>query len=161
MANGLASDNVELDFITNEIPDFERMGLQQQPTLVVIDDFMSEGLSNDSVHRLFTRGRHLNLNVCFLSQNIYHQGKHSRTISINSDYLCIFSNCRDKQQIVFLSRQLYPNNKNFLLCAYEDATSAPYGHLFLDFKTKNREELRVRAQITSDFPIVYQPLFTF
>ena len=92
-----------------------------------------------------------------------------RTISLNSHYLLILKNPRDKSQIINLSRQLYPTNMKFLQRVYQDATSKPYGYILLDLTPDTPEELRCRTLITPDdvpkkykgvsnlCPVIYQP----
>ena len=63
--------------------------------VVVLDDLLQEASDNSQVSSLFTRGRHLNFSVIFLSQNLFHQGKHSRDISLNKGYLILYKNPRD------------------------------------------------------------------
>ena len=57
--------------------------------LLVIDDLMHE--ANEKVAQIFTKGsHHKNISVLFLTQNIFHSSKHSRTINLNSHYLVLF-----------------------------------------------------------------------
>lgn len=143
---------------------------REGPQLVVIDDLMTE-LGNDRrLANLFTKGsHHLSISVIFIVQNIFHQAQQMRTISLNSHYLLILKNPRDKSQIVNLSRQLYPTNIKFLQRVYQDATSKPYGYILLDLTPDTPEELRCRTLITPDdvpkkyksisklCPVIYQP----
>ena len=144
---------LNIEFL-DDLPNFETMG---KDTLIVIDDFMSEASNSKQVQSLFTRGRHLGLSVIYLSQNLFHQGKYSRDMSLNMDYIVLFKNVRDATQIGHLARQMYPQNSKFLLWAYNDATSQPYGHLFLDLKPNGNESLRVRGNILDEHQTVYVP----
>ena len=59
---------------------------------------------------LFTKGsHHRNLSVIYIVQNLFHQGKGNRSISLNSHYLVLFKNPRDKLQILTLAKQMYPS----------------------------------------------------
>ncbi|KAL9953004.1 hypothetical protein ACROYT_G040351, partial [Oculina patagonica] len=69
--------------------------------LIVIDDQMIEAGSDNRVVNLFTKGsHHRNLSVIYIVQNLFHQGKGTRSISLNSHYLVLFkpptppTNCR-------------------------------------------------------------------
>ena len=42
-------------------------------------------------------------------KNLYNKGKENRTMNSNSQYLVVFKNPRDWQQLVVLARQMYPN----------------------------------------------------
>ena len=107
---------------------------------------------------MFTRGCHMNFSVIFLAQNLFHQGKHSRSMSLNTDYMILFKNVRDKSQIKHLARQMYPLNPKFLYLAYQDATTESYGYLFLDLKPYTEESLRVRSTILNkDYQTIYIP----
>lgn len=102
---------------------------------------------------LFTKGsHHKNLSVIFITQNVFHQGRGQRDISLNSNYIVIFKNPRDRAQIQQLARQVYPENPKFLQEAYHDATSRPHGYLLLDLKQSTPEEYRVRSCIFPEDP---------
>ena len=62
-------------------------------------------------------------------QNLFHQGKGSRNISLNSHYLVLFKNPRDKLQILTLAKQMYPGQTDFFLNQYEEAVKRPFGYL--------------------------------
>ncbi len=96
----------------DDLQNFDAMS-KQENIVIVIDDFMSEAAQNDQVQALFTRGRHLNLSVIYLAQNLFHKGKHSRDMSLNTDYMILFKNTRDASQIMHLSRQIYPHDTKF------------------------------------------------
>ena len=100
-------------------------------TLLVIDDLMHE--ANDIVSKLFSRvSHHTNTSVIFITQNIFHSSKETRTITLNAQYLVLFKNVRDKSQIAHLSRQMYPTRSKHMIEAYTDATCEPYSYLFVD-----------------------------
>lgn len=127
-----------------------------KPNLIIVDDLMKE--TDGRIVDLFTRGcHHRNLSVFYITQNIFHQGKGQRDISLNAHYIVLFKNPRDKGQIKHLAQQVYPENSKFLQEAYTDATSKPHGYLLLDLKQATPEEYRVRTNIfpSEEFPIVY------
>ena len=92
-------------------------------------------------------GRHLNLSVVFVSQNLIYARKKCRTISLNSTYIVVFKNPRDQSQIRHLTCQMFPSKPKFLQAAYEDATKDPYRYLFSDFHPNSPEFARVRGNI--------------
>ena len=144
----------EIEFAT-DLPD---VTTKQENTVIIIDDLMAEAAQNDQVQALFTRGRHLNLSVIYLAQNLFHKGKHSRDMSLNTDYMVLFKNTRDASQIMHLSRQMYPHNPKFLTWDFHDATKEPYSYLFLDLKPYTDESLRVRSNILNvHYQMVYIP----
>ena len=77
----MRANQFELEFL-DDIPNFDEMGKQIRNTLVVVDDMLTESSRNEQISALFTRGRHLNISVILLSQNLFHQGKYSRDISL-------------------------------------------------------------------------------
>ena len=116
--------------------------------LIILDDLMKETAEDDEILNLFTKGSHHNsISVLLLTQNIFNKGKHSRTISLNAHYIILFKNPRDKTQISYLSRQMYPKQIKFLEDAYYDATEKPYGYLFIDLKQTTNDDLRIQSNI--------------
>ena len=100
---------------------------------------------------------HKNISVYFLAQNLFSQGKYMRTISLNCHYILLMNNPRDRSQINFLARQIFPTHTKYLVESYLDATSTKYGYLFLDFKQETDNELRVQTGILPNQKrIVYQ-----
>ena len=63
-------------------------------------------------------------------QNLFHQGKYCRDISLNTHYFISFKNPRDTQQIKLLGRQIGIQKK--LSDVYLDATETPFGYLLID-----------------------------
>ena len=129
-----------------------------QNNIVIIDDLMAQSEQDKSVLDLFTvDSHHKNISVFFLSQNLFSQGKYMRTISLNCHYIILMNNPRDRSQINYLARQIFPTHSKFLVESYIDATSSQYGYLFLDFKQETDNELRVQTGILpNQTRIVYQ-----
>src|SRR5206468_1645623 len=99
-------------------------------SLVIIDDLMPE--TNDMVTKLFARvSHHTNTSVIYITQNIFHHSKENRTITLNTPYLVLFQNVRDKSQISSLALQMYPARPKPMVEAYTDATSDSYSYLFV------------------------------
>lgn len=61
--------------------------------------------------------------------------------------MVLFNNPVDKQQIMTLSRQMYPENSQHLLRHFKEATSKPCGYLLADLKPTTPEHLRMRTDI--------------
>lgn len=119
-----------------------------EPTLLVLDDLMQEAAEDRRISNLFTKGsHHKDLSVIMLVQNMFHQGKFMRTISLNTHYMVLFKNPRDAGQIRHLGAQLFPGDLKFLACAYKQATSRPHGYLVLDFTQETPDNLRVLSDI--------------
>ncbi|OOY92566.1 hypothetical protein BOW17_12325 [Solemya velum gill symbiont] len=121
------------------------------PSLVFIDDLMSDATRSESVCNLFTRGsHHRNVSVVCLMQNLFYHGKESRTMSLNSHYLVLFKNPRDQQQISFLARQMYPGKPKLLLDKYVTHTKRPFGYLLVDLKPDTSETRRLLTKVFPD-----------
>ena len=74
-------------------------------------------------------------------QNLFHQGKGSRRISLNSHYLVLYKNPRDKLQILTLAKHMYPGQTDFFSNQYEEVVKRSFGYLLIDLLTQ--EVLRV------------------
>lgn len=124
---------------------------EKTPGLIVLDDLMNECLSNNDMMEFITRGSHHKRISCLrLAQNLYHGGKHSRTISLNTHYIVAFKNPRDSLGISTLARQAFPRAVPHVLESYEDATQLPHSYLLLDFHNSTPDSLRLRASIFPD-----------
>jgi hypothetical protein len=128
---------------------------------MIIDDLFHESTKEKGFINLFTKiARHRHVLVIFITQNLFHKGGYHRTQNLNVHYLCIFRNPRDKTVVDHLARQMFPENRKFLMSAFEDATNnKPHGYLFLDFTQECDDNLRVRTNILrEDRIIVYKQL---
>ena len=69
--------------------------------LYIFDDMMGE---RDSViAKLFTKkSHHGNLSVIYIVQNLFHQSKDHRTISLNASYIVLTKKVRDASQVIHL-----------------------------------------------------------
>lgn len=142
------------------LPNIEELQGNVGATLLVLDDMMRQ--CNESILDLFTKGsHHLGISVIFITQNLYHKGKHNRDISLNCHYLVLFKNPRDYTQAKCLARQVCKTSSKQFIDAYEDATKRPFGYLLIDFKQSTPDDCRFRTNIFSEaapgFPIVYAP----
>ena len=119
-----------------------------QNNCIIIDDLLQEATKDPRVSNLFTvSSHHANLTVIFLTQNLFHKSPHNRTMSINCHYLICFGNPRDRSQISHLGKQMFPGKAHFVLSAFQQATSEPYGYLIFDCKPTCLEQYRVRSGI--------------
>jgi len=101
--------------------------------LMAIDDQMDSAGEDKRIFNLFTRGsHHRNLSVIYIVQNLFHQGKGTRSISLNSHYLVLFKNPRDKLKILTLAMLMYPGHTDFFVKRYEEAVRSPFGYLLVD-----------------------------
>ena len=125
--------------------------------LIVLDDLQQQVISNPDIELLFTQGcHHRRLSVIFIVQNLYGQGKHARTIALNSWYLVLFKNVRGTSQIRHLNSQLFPHKGLLLLQAYEDAVKESFGYLVIDLAPQTKDHYRLKTNIfPGEEPIIY------
>lgn len=119
-----------------------------QRNLFLLDDRMAQSRKDKRITDLFTRGsHHRNLSVIYIVQNIFHQGKEIRNISLNSHYVVLFKSPRDKQKISILARQVNPGKVQEFMRRYDKATSWPYEYLMLDLKPTTDDGQRLKTNI--------------
>ena len=122
--------------------DFFRSG---ESTLLILDDLANELSGNPKASKLFTQGiHHRNVSIVFITQNLYKQGKAMRDIQLNCQYLVLFKNCRDVNQIKVLSNQM---GLAHLPETYRKVTSQPYQPLVVDMRPGTADYLRVRLPV--------------
>ena len=124
--------------------------------LIVIDDLQFSALNNAFVANLFSReAHHRNISVFLILQNLFHQGKYCRDISLNTHYFILFKNPRDVHQIRHLGSQLDICKK--LLEAYRDATASPFSYLLIDLAPASDSSYMLRSNIfPKELAIVYK-----
>ena len=127
--------------------------------LVILDDLLNEAYSRD-VCDLFTKGsHHRNISVILITQNLFHQSRFARDISLNAKYIVIFKNTRDKSQFQYLARQVYPENPASLYEKYLEATQSPHGYILLDLAQDTPDLIRFRTNIfPPDITVVFAPV---
>lgn len=136
----------EVDYIDG-LPDEESIA-SNPPDLLIIDDLMTELGDNPRLANMFTKGsHHLKMSIIFIVQNVFHQAKQMRNISLNCHYIVLMKNPRDKSQIQALARQLYPNKIKYFIQAYEQATREPYSYLRVDLTPSTPECFRLQSNL--------------
>jgi hypothetical protein len=140
----------EIEFnkgIPKDIDNTDYLDVSQR-NLIVLDDLMAQSSKDKRIADLFTKGsHHRNLSIIYIVQNIFHQGKEMRNISLNAHYIVLFKSPRDKQQISMLARQVDPGKVQEFMKSYEDATSRPHGYLMLDLKPTTDDQQRLKTNV--------------
>ena len=146
-----------VEFIQGIPEDLETRFQRRHNNVLVLDDLMTQCHSDQRLTRLFSVGsHHKNLSIIFIIHNLFHYGKEMRTVSLNSHYIILFKNPRDRLQISTLARQMYPGQSQFLVEAFQDATQEAYGYLIIDLKPTTSDKLRIRTgMLPSDRQLVY------
>lgn len=114
--------------------------------VIVLDDLQTDVTKSSSVEQLFTRGsHHKNFTVIYLNQNMFYQGKHSRTISLNAHYTILFRNPRSASQLKALASQ---TGLKHLPEAYEDAMRH-HRYLVIDLHPNTDRQYALRTNISN------------
>lgn len=152
---GLPADVLENNSIRKHrgVPT-EESGVLKEGSLIILDDLMGE-CYNKCVSELYTKGsRHRKISVFILTQNLFHQSRHSRDISLSTRYFILLRNVRDRAQFFHLARQIYPDNPKSLCAALNDAWSTPFSYLLIDLDPATDEGLRFRSNIWPSDPFM-------
>ena len=146
-----------VEFIQGIPEDLETRFQRRHNNVLILDDLMTQCHSDERLTRLFSVGsHHKNLSIIFIIHNLFHYGKEMRTVSLNSHYIILFKNPRDRLQISTLARQMYPGQSQFLVEAFQDATKEAYGYIIIDLKPTTTDKLRIRSGILpTDRQLVY------
>ena len=114
--------------------------------LVIIDDLQDEVANNKAVEQLFTReSHHRNISVVYINQNLFYQGKHARTIALNTHYTVLFRNPRANSQLRILRSQ---SGLKHLEEAYADAMKHDqFAYLVIDLSPFSQTEYKLRTRI--------------
>ena len=82
------------------------------------------------------------------TQNLFYEMKHTRTLSLNSHYIVLFKYARDASQVANMARQINPGKSAFMIEAFRNATTAPYGYPLMDPKQETDDKLKLRTGIS-------------
>ena len=130
-----------------DIKDILEQVPRNEPKIVVFDDYL-EDINSVMSHFFTVLTHHYNCFTVFLCQSLFNAKNDMRTLSINTQYMVLFNNPRDKSAVSHLSKQIFPGKSNMLNKAYRMATAEqPYGYLVLDFHQKQNDKIRLRSHI--------------
>ena len=117
-------------------------------SLILFDDLMRTVMNDVTAADLFTEGAHHRyISVVFVIQNLFFQGKKSRTISVNARYFILLKSPRDRQQVEAFGHQVYPRKSNTFSEAYEKATMRPHSYVVVDLYPMTPDSCRLRTNI--------------
>lgn len=120
-------------------------------TLIVLDDMLTSAVkAHKAIASLFTRLRHTNTSVIYITQDIFHDSKNLRSASRSAAIIVLFNNPRDKTIVRTLNTQMFPEKPRFLQDAQRQVLELDrYGYLFIQLLPTVPEELRVTWDIFS------------
>lgn len=138
------------------LPDLTQFDPQNN-NLIILDDLMADCEKAKNIQSLFTiHSHHKNISVFLITQNLFFKGPCARTISLNCRYIIIFNNPRCAEQVMCLSRQIFPFNSSFLVNAYNDAVeSFQYGYILIDNTPTTPLKYRIQTCILPNETRIY------
>ena len=108
--------------------------------LVIFDDSCEEICNSKAFVDIATAERHRSLSTIYMKHNLFHQSKLGRDVELQNSHIVLFKSPRDELQVTTPSTQLGFGSE--LIDWYRDATSAPFGHLLIDFSPGTDDGLR-------------------
>lgn len=130
-----------IQFVRGLAEDFKH----EEDSLLIIDDLQ---ISADKrvIGELFTvKSHHANCSIIYLVQNLFDKDPRHRAISLNSNYIILFRNPRDRSQIEHLGKQML--NTQLIKFAYKRATGEPHTYLLVDLKQGCPDWARLRGSV--------------
>ena len=108
---------------------------------------MAEATDSPVVSRLFTQGRHRNVSVILLLQNMFPKGKYNTDISRSAQYLALFRSPSDRKQIGIIGERMFDKNRVHFMNAYCKETEKPFGYLLVDNKSDTPPDKQILADL--------------
>ncbi len=119
-------------------------------TLILLDDLQSQLVSSELfLEGLISMSHHRRIHFVFTIHNIFHQGKYSRTLSLNTKYITLFINRRDRLQVQKLATQIMgKGGSKAIMEAYDDVQrSQRYGYILIDLSPHSNPKYMLRTSI--------------
>ncbi len=133
------------------LPDEELLEQKLKPEkkhlILVVDDLMDQVLKSKLIYKFFTiRAHHEGCSIIYVSHNLFQQGEFAKTINVNAGYICLFQNPRGADQIMTISKQMFPGKNNVVAQAFNVAMLAQrFGYLVIDNTPNVPQELMLRT----------------
>ncbi len=139
--------------IVNLLDDDSPYNNPNESTLHILDDNFLIAANSETVVNSFTRGRHANLSVIFITQNLFFPGRHARSMHLNTSHYILMKS-RDLFQIECLARQIYGKGiaKKFVEVYKTLVVRNSYGYLLVDLAAGTPEPLQLRSNIVNEEP---------
>ena len=138
-------------FFNEGLPSLDNYDASKR-VLLILDDLMHACSKDNGILEIFTtNSHHKNISVIYVAQNIFCQGKNSRTISLNCQYMILTNNPRDRLQINILGKQMFPGETEYFSESYDDAVSSKkYGYFAIDMTQETESENRIQTGILGE-----------
>jgi len=140
------------------IQNFEILENLKSNSFVIFDNLAThmEKYSEKLLDLWTLESHHMNISVILVLHNLFQQTKSIRTISLNTNIFVLFRQARDQSSITTLGKQMFPGNARYLLDSYKMATDKPFGYLFINLNSKDRN-LMLTSNIFEKEAKVYLP----
>ena len=128
-------------------------------SLLILDDLAHVLYSKKDTDTIFSQvSHHCKISLIHIKNNMFYQGKHAKTISLNTHVHILMQNPRDEFQILTMGRQMFPSNPRSLLDAYNDSMDMT-GYLVVDLRPHTDKKYRLRTRIfKGEDPIIFIPV---
>ena len=108
--------------------------------LLFFDGSCAEICNSKEFVDIATAGRHRGFTTIYIKHNLFHQSKLGRVVELQNTHIVLFQSPRDVHQVATLSVQLGLGSA--LVDWYRDATTVPFGHLFIVLSPRTDDRLR-------------------
>ena len=120
----------QIDKLIKGYPSYQSLSELLKPhkkegSLLIFDDGL-QGINEDVTKIFFELSHHANASCCFVTQNLFYDNSNYRDLSLNTMYLFVMKNPRNKTQIMTLARQMSPYKTSGIIESFEKATKEPY-----------------------------------
>ena len=78
---------------------------QGNQCLIILDELLNVAHSKELCYLFMKGSNHRNISDILITQNLFHQGKFCRDISLNAKYIVVLKNVRDRLQFSHLARK--------------------------------------------------------
>ena len=153
--------NVDISFIKGIPQSFDEYINENSAHLLIFDDLFTESMKSDEMILLFTKwSSHSNCSVILLTQDFFQNGSgagnsNRKTITRNSNYLCIFRNPLDYHSIQVIGQRIMPKHNKLFQKVFETACDQGR-YLFIDGHHKSDKRLKFRSDILGEIQRIYE-----
>jgi hypothetical protein len=116
---------------------------------VIVDDLLTS-MNKDMSELFLVISHHSGVNVFFLSQSLFFDNKHFRSMKGSVNYVVLFKNKNDKKEASAFFSRIRPSTKDALKNTFEKITKKNYAYLLCDLHPESAEEISFRTNVFPD-----------
>ena len=124
----------------------EHRGQMGDNPTMIIDD-MGNDIGEEIRNMFQVLSHHEGINFILICHNLFMKNKVYRDVSLNSAYIVLMKNPRDRTGITHFAQQFAPGKSKAMTEIYAAATRQPHSYLFLDLHQRTKEAHRIRSNI--------------